>query len=249
MSGVTTVAGLYRYPVQSVPGEELAAVIFGPKGIPGDRGFVIADLELGVVAHVSRAKKQYRDLFQWRARYLTAPQLGADLPLVELDFGDGTVMRSDDTGLDKTISDRLGMPSAFARNDGSRVPLLYDSSPCHLLTSATLKRLQQNHETGIFVPARFRPNIYLDCGEEIGFVEQDWLGRKLEVGGARFDINDVCKRCALTTRAQGDLPSDPGILQATALNKTVAGVYGSVVGQGVVKVGDVAKVESLVALD
>jgi uncharacterized protein len=241
VSGVTKVAGLYRYPVQSVPGEELAAVTFGPKGIPGDRGFVIADLELGVVAHVSRAKKQYRDLFQWRARYLSDPQLGADLPLVELDFGDGTVMRSDHLGLDKAISDRLGMPSAFARNDGSRVPLLFEPSHCHLLTSATLKRLQQNHEAGIFVPARFRPNIYLDCGDEIGFVEQDWLGQPLTVGDARFDINDVCKRCALTTRAQGAaLPSDPGILQATALNKTVAGVYGSVIGQGVVKVGDVA---------
>nr|WP_298687385.1 MOSC domain-containing protein [uncultured Dongia sp.] len=240
MSGVAKVAGLYRYPVQSVPGEELAGVTFGPKGIPGDRGFVIADLELGVVAHVSRAKKQYRDLFQWRARYLSDPQPGADLPLVELDFGDGTVMRSDDRGLDQAISDRLGMKAAFARNDGSIVPLLFEPSHCHLLTSATLKRLQQNHETGIFVPARFRPNIFLDCGEEIGFVEQDWLGRKLSVGDARFDINDVCKRCALTTRAQGDLPSDPGILQATAQNKTVAGVYGSVIGQGTVATGDVA---------
>jgi uncharacterized protein len=240
VSGVAKVAGLYRYPVQSVPGEELATATFGPKGIPGDRGFVIADLELGVVAHVSRAKKQYRGMFHWHARYLAEPQVGADLPLVELDFRDGTVMRSDDQGLDKAISDRLGMQAAFARNDGSIVPLLYESSPCHLLTSATLKRLQQNHETGIFVPVRFRPNIYLDCGDEIGFVEQDWIGQKLEVGGVRFDINDVCKRCALTTRAQGDLPSDPGILQSTALNKTVAGVYGAVALQGIVSKGDAA---------
>ncbi|MBK8158971.1 MAG: MOSC domain-containing protein [Rhodospirillaceae bacterium] len=242
MTKSAMVAGLYRYPVQSVQGEELAAVTFGPKGIQGDRAFAIADLELGVVAHVSGAKKHYRDMFSWRARYLAEPQAGADLPLVELDFGDGTILRNDDPALDKAISDRLGMDAAFVRNDGKRVPLLFEHSHCHLLTSATLKRLHQNHESGIFVPARFRPNTYLDCGDEVGFLEQEWLGHKLSLGGASFDINDVCKRCALTTRAQGDLPSDPGILQATALNKTVAGVYGSVVGQGVVKVGDVAKI-------
>jgi uncharacterized protein YcbX len=242
------VAGLYRYPVQSVQGEELPALTFGPKGIQGDRAFAIADLELGVVAHVSRAKKQYRDMFSWRARYLAEPQAGIDLPLVELDFGDGTILNNDDTALDKAISDRLGMDAAFVRNDGKRVPLLFEHSPCHLLTSATLKRLKQHHAAGEFVPARFRPNIFLDCGEVVGFVEQDWLGHKLSLGGVSFDINDVCKRCALTTRAitsptLGDLPSDPGILQAaTLLNKTVAGVYGSVIGAGVVKIGDAVSI-------
>ena len=242
MTNSVKVAGLYRYPVQSVQGEALPALTFGPKGIVGDRAFAIADLELGVVAHVSRAKKQYRDMFSWRARYLAEPQADADLPLVELDFGDGTILRNDDPSLDKAISDRLGMNAAFVRNDGKRVPHLFEHSPCHLLTSATLKRLKQNHEAGEFVPARFRPNIYLDCGDQVGFLEQDWLGHKLSLGDARFDINDVCKRCALTTRAQGNLPSDPGILQATALNKTVAGVYGAVIGPGMVKVGDAAHV-------
>ena len=81
MTNSAKVAGLYRYPVQSVQGEELPALTFGPKGIQGDRAFAIADLELGVVAHVSRAKKQYRDMFSWRARYLAEPQAGIDLPL------------------------------------------------------------------------------------------------------------------------------------------------------------------------
>lgn len=236
------VAGLYRYPVQSVQGEELTTLAFGPKGVPGDRGFSIADLERGVVAHVSAARRNYRAMFNWHARYTAEPTLDAELPVIEIDFADGTALRSDDAGIDKAISDRLEIAAALVRNNGSRIPMLFESSPCHLLTTATLQRLQQEHETGIFVPSRFRPNIFLDAGSEIGFLEQDWLGSQAKIGSVTFDINDVCKRCALTTRAQGDLPDDPGILHSTVMNKTIAGVYGNVVKAGSVKVGDAVKV-------
>jgi uncharacterized protein YcbX len=151
-------------------------------------------------------------------------------------------MRSDDARIDGNISARLGLKAAFVRNNGGRIPMLFDSSPCHLLTTATLKRLAQEHPGGVFVPSRFRPNVFLDSGDLVGFQEQDWLGHTATMGDVTFDINDVCKRCALTTRAQGDLPSDPGILHSTAINKTIAGVYGNVVKAGVVKMGDAVRV-------
>jgi uncharacterized protein YcbX len=234
------VSGLYRYPVQSVRGEELPQTTFGPRGMPGDRAFAIVDLELGVIAHSSRAKRNYRALITWNARFLT--DVDAATPVVELDFADGSTMRSDDTKIDAVISERLGMPAAFVRNDGSHVPKLYELSHCHLLTTATLKRLQQEHESGNFAPARFRPNIMLDAGDAVGFIEEAWIGNHIAIGEATFDVNDVCKRCAMTTRPQGDLPNDPGILHATVANKTNAGVYSAIATQGMVKVGDVVKV-------
>ncbi|MDY0871242.1 MOSC domain-containing protein [Dongia rigui] len=234
------VSGLYRYPVQSVRGEELPQATFGPRGMPGDRDFAIVDLELGAIAHSSRAKKNYRPLITWHARFVT--DVDAAAPVVELDFADGSTMRSDDTQLDAVISERLGMPAAFVKNDGRRVPKLYELSHCHLLTTATLKRLQQEHARGNFAPARFRPNIMLDAGDAVGFIEEDWIGHPVAIGGATFNVNDVCKRCAMTTRAQGDLPDDPGILHATAANKTNAGVYSAIASQGTVKVGDAVKV-------
>ncbi|MBL8710422.1 MAG: MOSC domain-containing protein [Rhodospirillaceae bacterium] len=238
MDVTATVAGLYRYPVQSVGGESLPVAHLGAKGITGDRAYGIADLELGCIAHSSRAKKEYRGLIAWTARYLAKPGDDNDASPVELDFGDATI-RSDDSAIDRVISERLGMKAAFVRNDGSRVPLLYERSPCHLLTTATLRRLQQHHATGAFAPARFRPNVFLDCGETVGFVEQEWMGRDVALGGATINIDDLCKRCALTTRAQGALPADPGILQATTLlNKAIAGVYGAVVREGKVETGD-----------
>ncbi len=240
MANVVKVSGLYRYPVQSVRGESLADVRFDAAGIPGDRAFAIADLELGVVAHASRAKKNYRPLITWSARYLG--DAGADAPIIELDFAEGDSVRSDDAAIDRNISDRLAMPAALVRNGSGRVPKLYEPSHCHLLTTATLKRLGQEHGGGIFAPERFRPNIMLDAGDAVGFLEQDWIGSHVTIGGATFDVNDVCKRCALTTRAQGGLPDDPGILHATVANKTVAGVYGAVAKSGAVRIGDAVTV-------
>jgi uncharacterized protein YcbX len=234
------VSGLYRYPVQSVRGEALSEAAFGPVGIPGDRAFAVVDLELGAVAHSSRAKKSYRPLITWNARFLTA--VDAASPVVELDFADGHAIRSDDARIDAVISERLGMPAAFVKNDGSRVPKLYDASPCHLLTTATLKRLAEEHPGGNFDPARFRPNVMLDAGDAVSFLEQDWIGSHVAIGSTTFDVNDVCKRCAMTTRAQGGLPDDPGILHSTVANKTVAGVYSAIAKQGAVKIGDAVRV-------
>lgn len=230
------VKGLYRYPVQSVRGEPLSQIGFGPKGIPGDRAFAIADLELNTVAHVSRAKKNYRTLINWSARYLTL--VDADKVVLEFDFADGDSLRSDEAKFDSVISARLDMPAALVRNDAAQVPKLYEVSPCHVLTTATLKRLEKEHPAGIFAPERFRPNILINAGELTGYVEQEWVGCHLEIGGLTLNVNDVCKRCALTTRAQGNLPDDPGILHATVANKTIAGVYAAVAKEGVVKVDD-----------
>jgi hypothetical protein len=245
MSDVARVAGLYRYPVQSVGGEQLEQLSFGPTGVAGDRAFAIADLEQGNVAHASRANRRYHALITWRARYLAAPAAADGMLLVEIDFGDGERLCSDDSAAGRILSERLGMAAALVRNDGHRVPKLYQHAHCHLLTSATLNRLRQHHPEGEFSPLRFRPNIQLDCGEAVGFVEQQWLGRRLRIGSAAFDLDDVCKRCALTTRAQGGLPDDPGILQSVvALNQTIAGIYGSVCLPGTVEVGDPATIIS-----
>lgn len=235
---VGKVAGIFRYPLQSVGGEEVVAASFAPHGMPGDRAYAIADLEQNCVAHASSAKKKYRPLIAWRARYLVEPRDGTAPAPIEIDFGDGT-LRSDDNRIDQAISDRLGMQAALVVNDGTRVPKLYESSPCHLITSATLRRLQLEHPAGMFAPSRFRPNLYLDCGDEVGFAEQGWMGCKVTVGDVVFEINEPCLRCALTTRAQGDLPDDPGILQTTArINKAIAGMYGAVKQAGFLRRGD-----------
>ena len=107
----------------------------------------------------------------------------------------------------------------------------YVASPCHLLTSATLKALSAAYPSGRFVSQRFRPNVTLDCGDAVGFLETDWIGRSLTVGPLAMKGTEHCLRCALTTRPQGDLPKDPGILHtAQHFNETRVGIYTDIEG-------------------
>ncbi len=160
-------------------------------------------------------------------------------------FPDGSHVVSDDADIDRTLSDRLGRAVEFRGGKGVRAGSRYDLSPCHLLTSATLKRLRQSHPEGDFAPERFRPNMVVDCGDEIGFIEQPWLGKLIRVAsGAVLQGTEDCKRCALTTPRQGELPSDPKILHTVMLeNNTNAGIYAKVSKPGRVALGDAVSIE------
>ena len=167
------VSELWRYPVQSLQGEQHTALPFTPAGVVGDRGYsVVDDTGEGGTA----ARPQWKSLIGWRARYLAEPKAG-DLPKVEITFDDGTQMISDDSRLDGAISERLGRRGRLAVTTAPDVKRPYVASPCHLLTTATLKALGAAYPSGRFVSQRFRPNVMLDCGDAVGFMETDWIGR------------------------------------------------------------------------
>jgi uncharacterized protein YcbX len=237
------VSALWLYPVQSLRGQKMEALDFVSDGLRMDRWFGIRDVETGDMVGSSSAKKAWRQLITWDAQLLTP--VDADVPKVEIRFPDGTHMVSDDPKIDGVMSERLGRAVELRGKDGVKSAHRYDLAHCHLLTSATLKRLSQSHPEGDFAPQRFRPNMVLDCGEEIGFIEQPWLGHRIAAAsGAVLEGTEDCVRCALTTRAQGDLPSDPKILHTVMLeNNTNAGIYAKVSKPGRVSVGDVISVE------
>jgi uncharacterized protein YcbX len=208
-----------------------------------DRWFGIRDVETGGMVGASMGKRAWLPLITWDAK-LVAP-VDADTPRVEIRFPDGGHVVSDDAAADRILSDRLGRAVELKGKDGVKADHRYRMASCHLLTSATLKRLSQSHPEGNFAPERFRPNMMLDCGAEIGFIEQPWLGHLIQASsGAVLEGTEDCKRCALTTRAQGDLPSDPKILHTVMLeNNTSAGIYAKVAKPGRVALGDLVTVD------
>jgi len=117
----------------------------------------------------------------------------------------------------------------------------FDAAPVHVLTTATTDRLRELYPEGRFEARRFRPNLAVETSRGVeGFVEDGWVGRTLRVGEeVRLKVNRPCGRCVMTTLAQGDLPSDLGILRAAArYNKARVGVYASVERGGVIKRAD-----------
>jgi uncharacterized protein YcbX len=232
------VSALWLYPVQSMRGQKMEALDFALDGLRLDRWFGIRDVETGEMVGSSSGKRAWRPIITWDAQLVTA--VDASVPKVEIHFADGDRMVSDDPKIDGVMSERLGRAVELRGKNGVKSAHRYDLSHCHLLTSAALKRLSQSHPEGDFAPERFRPNVVLDCGEEVGFIEQPWLGHRIQAAsGAVLEGTEDCVRCALTTRAQGDLPSDPKILHTVMLeNGTNAGIYAKVSQAGRVVFGD-----------
>lgn len=116
----------------------------------------------------------------------------------------------------------------------------FDCAVVHLLTTATLSRLAELYPEGQWATRRFRPNIVVDTGDDIGFLEHAWVGRTLHIGEhVQLAITEPCPRCVMITLPQGDLPKDNGILRTSAQhNRTTVGVYASVTRAGEVRRGN-----------
>jgi uncharacterized protein YcbX len=240
-----TVSDLWLYPVQSLRGQKMPALDFSADTLRFDRWYGIENAETGEMIGASSAKRDWRPLITWDAAYLGPLDPAGDVPKVEIRFPDGAHVVSDDPKMDRVLSERLARPVTLRGRDGVRAPARYRLAPCHLITSATLRRLSLLYPSGHFAPERFRPNVLLDCGDITGFMEQEWLGRRITAAaGAVLTAFEDCKRCGLTTRAQGDLPNDPGILHTVMLeNNTSAGIYAQVMRNGRIALGDAVTVE------
>jgi len=122
----------------------------------------------------------------------------------------------------------------------------FDCAAVHVLTTASIDRLRELYPQGRFEVRRFRPNIVVEPVNDVkGFVENGWIDHILAIGDeVRLSITGGCPRCVMTTLPQGDLPTDPGILQTAAQhNRANVGVYAAVLRGGRIRRGDPVRLE------
>jgi uncharacterized protein len=112
---VGTIAGLWRFPVKSMLGEELDAVDLGGAGVVGDRAFAVRDRETGKVAS-AKHPKVWPDLFACRAAFAEPPRPGEELPAVRIELPDDTSVLSDAADVDAVLSEFFGRDVELARS-------------------------------------------------------------------------------------------------------------------------------------
>lgn len=100
---VGAVAGLWRFPVKSMLGEQLEEAELTARGLLGDRVYALIDAETGKVVS-AKSVKMFPDLLDCRATFLEAPQSGRELPPVRITLPDGPSVTSDSSEVDRVLS-------------------------------------------------------------------------------------------------------------------------------------------------
>ena len=73
----------------------------------------------------------------------------------------------------------------------------------------------------------------------VGFVEGNWIGRRLKLGGLELRAQEDTKRCGVTFISQPGLHEDPEILRNILRNnKRHLGIYCSTDVSGTIETGD-----------
>lgn len=272
------VASIHRYPVKSMLGESVASSGVTERGVIGDRSHALLDLETGRVAS-AKNPKLWPGLLECRAEFVSAPDSWDTLPAIRVTMPDGSSVVSGTDDVDAALSVYTGRSVSLIRAvpEGALVDQYHpdiedvnpmgitdrvtrfppasaapgtfqDVFPLHFLTTATLERYAELYPEGRFDVRRFRPNFVIEVPGS-GFVENEWVGKRVAIGDVVVTVPAPTLRCVMTTVAQGNLPKDLGILRTAVKHNRIdipafggswpcVGAYGVLAGEpGAVAVG------------
>ena len=258
-----SICALWRYPIKSMMGEEVNSGYLTARGLHGDRAYALIDISTGKIASAKNPSK-WPNMFKFRAALTAAPIPNGTIPSAMITLPAGATIASDHHDIDMVLSKELGRPVTL-KSSVPNAPMLeeywpdieglalndtvtdeampegtfFDLAVLHILTTSTINALRAIYPDGRFEVRRFRPNLVVEVRDDSGFVENDWIGKEVKVGGAKLKITGPCPRCVMTTLPQYDLPKDPGILRTAAkYNDAHVGVYASVIESGSISIGD-----------
>ena len=237
MHPVGKILQLARYPVKSMRGESLPVADLTLQGIPEDRRYAF-------VQAASRSSFPWLTARQMPELLLYKPAIEVDSTgelAVKVNTPAGENWPVDSEELRREIEAR-SKRALFLLHDGRGS---YDTAPISIISRQTVARIAE--ESGTEENAwRFRPNLLVDLQEGEAFDEMKWTGQILRVGeAARVAIIKADQRCVIITLDPESTKPSPGILRTVVQNhQQYAGVYGTVLTPGEVRVGDTVWVET-----
>jgi uncharacterized protein YcbX len=238
MKPIGHVSELARYPVKSMAGTRTEAAFLGWHGVQGDRRFAFRRLG----DHSG---------FPW----LTASRLpelllyhpfgldestGEPLP-THVRTPAGAQLELHGTALESEIAERYG----------GRVELMqlkhgiFDDGSVSVISRTTITAI--GREAGMeFDARRFRANILLETHDQKPFAEDGWVGGRLVFGESepRPSVSVTARdvRCMMINVDPDTGRHDGRMLKAVVgLNGNIAGIYGTVVQSGTIRVGQVVR--------
>jgi uncharacterized protein YcbX len=217
-----TVTELHRWPVKSFAGEDVDTCLVDDRGVGGDRTHALFDTFKDAPRRLT--VRQVPRMLAWRASYAGADVDPAAPPLPAITGPDGRAWTWEDPGLVDALAEDLGRPVALRRDTAGQQDL---ERSVLVTTQATLEAVaaELGYETGRLDLRRMRTNVHVDFGDAAGaFAEEEWEGRELRIGDARFVLLHPCVRCVIPTRDPDSGVKDPRILRH--LTREHGGLFG-----------------------
>jgi len=232
---VGRVVGFWRYPVKSMGPEALSESHVSWHGVEGDRrwAFVRSGVEQSGFPWFTIRNRE--DMSHYYPFFTNPDNPNKSKTIVRTPSG--TEYDVADPALGKELSP-----------DGVRIIRqsrgVFDTFPLSLITTQTIARLGELVGEQLDVQ-RFRPNFLVESAAGRPFVEDEWVGRVLRVGGMRMRVDKRDGRCAVISIDPETTKRNPIVLRKVVEEREgCLGVYGSVVEPGRVALDDAVLMES-----
>ena len=257
MSIVGAIESIWRYPVKSMCGEELHEAFVSFAGLMGDRvySFVKSNGNPGFPWHTARdqsslvlyqprytnlsvtLKPKNLDAAQSMAPGINPLYPGVDQFSVEVKTPGGEIYRLDDDAFLehlKTLTNNQTLKLHFTQRSQ------FDCRPLSLFSLQLRDRLTA--ELGMTIDKRrFRANFYVNwTKDKPPLYENELVGKHLKIGETlEISLLERDPRCKMITLDPDTAEANPEIIKHVSRSyEGYAGVYGAVLVEGVVKVGD-----------
>lgn len=261
MSVVGWVESVWRYPVKSMRGEALPEIFAGFSGVYGDRIFAFKSSTARAPFPYWTARERH-EMLLYRPRFRhpekatkpanlaeaeeISPLLNPVVPnpaglALDVETPSGEVLAIDDPALLRQLG--------ASADDGHSLTLLRSDramTDCRPISFFSLQTARQlGEEVGaVLDKRRFRANVYLDLGTADGFSENHFVGRTIRLG-SKVVVLVVARdpRCQMITLDPDTAAPDPEVLRNVArAHDRMAGVYGAVVAEGMIRAGDAVEI-------
>lgn len=235
MTVVGRINSVWRYPVKSMRGEELDEAFVGFGGLRGDRVYAIHNAN-GPQEFPYFTAREQGQLLRYRANH----RGGGETDLTIETFGGDTFDITDPRLLATAAA---GLPDRFNLTLLKSDKALTDCHPVSLISSQTVTQLSS--ELGAAVDKRrFRANLYVELTDKQGFGENNFVGRKLRIGrDVLLPAVERDVRCKMITLDPDTFQPNPELMKVVARSHDgCAGIYASVIAEGVIRPGDPVEV-------
>jgi uncharacterized protein YcbX len=257
MTPIGAVESLWRYPVKSMGGEQMAQAFMGFSGFYGDRCYAFKNSAARkgtpyLNASLQEQMLRYRPRFRRPERAAMPPNLVEAMsipPGITPANGDsqdmaldvitptGAVVAIDGPALIEMLGEGLRGENQLTLVRSDRA--LTDCRPVSLISLQTIRQVEE--ELGIPLDKRrFRANVYLNHASDDGFAEDELVGRRVRIGPqAEIMILERDPRCKMISLDPDTGEHNPEVFRKVAqAHANFAGVYCAVLVEGILTEGD-----------